>query len=164
MTHQELLREAYKWAEKTSEDRSTKNGAILVKHHQMVPLLLGANRFPSPVLAKNEANHKRPRKYVFTEHAERDVIYLAAKCGLPTDGLVMVCPWACCGDCARAIVIAGIKVIVAHKQAHDMSPERWQKPIEEGKEILAAGGVQYILWDGKVGNVKNLFNGEIWCP
>jgi hypothetical protein len=76
----------------------------------------------------------------------------------------MVCPWACCGDCARAISIAGITQVVAHKQAHGMSPERWQQPIEEGKEILAAKGIPYILWDGEVGGVENLFNGEIWCP
>jgi dCMP deaminase len=164
MDYRQLLREAYKWADRFSDDRSTRNGAILVRHNQMVPLLFGTNRFPSTPLAENEANHKRPRKYAFTEHAERDVIYLAAKGGLPTDGLVMICPWACCGDCARAIVIAGISQVIAHKQAHDMSPERWQQPIEEGKEILAAGDVEYTLWDGKVNGVENLFNGEIWYP
>lgn len=164
MNDKELLRDAYRWAKRHSDDRSTKNGAILVRHNQMVPLLYGANRFPHPSLALNEANHERPRKYAFTEHAERDVIYMAAKCGLATDGLVMVCPWACCGDCARAIVLAGITKVVAHKQAHDMSPERWQGPIEEGKEILAAQGVEYVLWDGEVGRVENLFNGEIWYP
>jgi len=164
MNYQKLLRTAYEWAEKTSDDRSTKNGAILVNPCQNVPLLFGSNRFPHPSLAENEANHERPRKYAFTEHAERDVIYLAAKCGLVTEGLVMVCPWACCAECARAIVMAGITRVVAHKQAHDMSPERWQQPIEEGREILASRNVEYYLWDGEVGGVWNLFNGEMWRP
>jgi dCMP deaminase len=164
MTYQDLLREAYKWAARTSDDRSTQNGSVLVRRGQLVPLLLGVNRFPTRSLAENEANHERPRKYAFTEHAERDVIYSAAKCGLPTDGLVMVCPWACCADCARAICIAGIQKVIAHKQAHDISPERWKQSIEYGKEILAAHQVDYVLWDGKVGGVENLFDGEIWCP
>ena len=164
MTYQELLREAYKWAEKTSDDRSTKGGAILVRHDQMVPLLLGSNRFPSPALSDNPANHERPRKYAFMEHAERDVIYRAVYCGISTRGLVMVCPWACCAECARAIVLAGITKVIAHKQAHDMSPPRWQQLIDDGIEILAAKGVEYLLWDGKVDGVENLFNGEIWYP
>jgi dCMP deaminase len=164
MTYQELLREAYKWAEKVSDDRSTKNGSLLIRGSQMVPLLFGSNRFPTRSLAKNEANHERPRKYAFTEHAERDVIYLAAKCGLSTSGLVMVCPWACCAECARAIVMAGIVSVIAHKQAHDKSPERWRQAIVDGQVILAAGGVCIEFWDGKVGGVENLFNGEIWCP
>ncbi len=164
MNYQELLREAYTWAERASDDRSTRNGAILVKHNQMIPLLAGANRFPARSLVGDEANHARPRKYAFTEHAERDVIYLAAKSGLQTDGLVMVCPWACCAECARAIAISGITQVIAHKQAHDMSPERWQQPIEDGKEILQACGVKYTLYDGKIGQVDNLFNGRNWCP
>lgn len=164
MNYRFLLREAYRWAEGASDDRSTKNGAILVKHNQMVPLLYGSNRFPSPALTLNEANHKRPRKYAFTEHAERDVIYLAAEAGLATSGLIMICPWACCADCARAISMSGIVQVVAHRQAHDMTPERWRQSIEDGKEILAANGVEYVLWDGRVGDVKNLFNGEIWYP
>ncbi len=164
MNYQKLLREAYKWAEKVSDDRSTKNGSILVNPGQMVPLLFGANRFPTSSLYENEDNHERPRKYAFTEHAERDVIYLAATCGLATEGLVMACPWACCAECARAIVMSGITMVIAHRQAHDKSPERWRQAIVDGREILAAGKVEYVLWDGKIGNVKNLFNGEIWCP
>jgi deoxycytidylate deaminase len=98
------------------------------------------------------------------EHAERGVIYLAAKAGLPTAGLIMICPWACCAECARAIALAGITQVIAHKQAHDKSPRRWQQSIEEGREILSACGVDYVLWSGEVGGVENLFNGEIWCP
>lgn len=158
----DLMREAYAEAAEFSDDLSTKNGALLVSPAGVV--LRGSNRFPVASLALDPANHRRPRKYAFTEHAERDVIFKAAYHGICTRGLIMVCPWACCAECARAIVMVGISKVVAHKQAFDMSPPRWQQPIVEGLEILAAGDVKYELWGGKVGGVENLFNGEIWCP
>ena len=76
----------------------------------------------------------------------------------------MVCPWACCSDCARAIVLAGIPLVVAHKQAFAMTPERWREEIAVGLEILEGGGVTYHLLDSKIGEVENLFNGEVWYP
>lgn len=158
----DLMREAYAEAAAFSDDRSTQNGALLVSPAGVV--LRDSNRFPAAALACNPANHERPRKYAFTEHAERAVIYKAATYGISTRGLIMVCPWACCAECARAIVMSGITKVVAHKQAFDMSPPRWQQPITEGLEILAAGGVEHELWDGKVGGVENLFNGEVWTP
>jgi len=158
----DLMREAYAEAAEFSDDRSTKNGALLVSPEGVV--LRDSNRFPAESLAYNPVNHERPRKYAFTEHAERAVIYKAATFGICTRGLTMVCPWACCAECARAIVMAGITKVVAHKQAHTITPDRWRQSILEGREILAAGKVEYELWGGKVGGVENLFNGEVWTP
>ncbi len=162
ITTRDLMKVAYEQAAEYSDDRSTQTGALLVNRAGIT--LRDSNRFPVASLSCNPANHERPRKYAFMEHAERAVIFTAAAYGLSTRGLTMVAPWACCAECARAIVMAGITKVVAHKQAYDMSPPRWQQPIAEGLEILAAGGVEYDLWDGKVGGVENLFNGEVWTP
>ena len=158
----DLMRTAYAEAAVFSDDRSTKNGALLLSRGGIV--MRGVNRFPVASMIDNPVNHERPRKYAFIEHAERAIIFKAASFGISTRGLTMVCPWACCAECARAIVLAGVTKVVAHKQAHDMTPERWQQSIIDGKEILSAGGVEYELWSGKVCGVENLFNGEIWCP
>lgn len=163
MNYRHLLEMAYWYAKENSDDRSTQNGAILIDHTAL-PITHGTNRFPVASLADNPANHERPRKYAFTEHAERDVIYRCAREGIKTEGLIMVCPWACCAECARAIALAGITKVIVHKQAHDMSPDRWKQAIVEGREILDAKGVGYMLWDGKIGEVTNLFNGEVWYP
>jgi hypothetical protein len=45
-----------------------------------------------------------------------------------------------------------------------MSPDRWKQAIADGLEILDAGDVVYYLWDGSIGQVSNLFNGEVWNP
>lgn len=170
MDYADLLGIAYQYAKWYSEDRSTHCGALLFDPVNYKVKALGTNRFPSETLKLDERNHERPRKYSFTEHAERAVIFNCARQGIKTQGLIMAAPWACCADCARAIKLAGISLVVAHKQAYDRSPERWKTSISDGLEILRQGGVIYHLWDGKVGQlferepITNLFDGEVWYP
>jgi dCMP deaminase len=164
MDYQELMRSAYQLASEESTDTSTKNGALLIDPVDGEVMAGGVNSFAAPAMASDLGNYMRPRKYQVTEHAERAVIYKAAQRGIRTDGLIMVCPWACCSDCARGIVLAGIKLVVAHKQASDRTPDRWRDEIDVGLEILEDGGVTYYLLDSKIGNVKNLFDGEVWYP
>ena len=165
MNYRELFREAYQWAEDASDDRSTRNCAVLVDPVAGEVVAFGVNHYPAYKLNADPRNHERPRKYAFIEHAERDVIYMCARLGKPTKGLIMVCPWACCPDCARAIVLSRISLVVAHKQAFAKTPERWREPIEQGMEILRAGNVIYHLWDDEIGNnAKNRFDGEYWKP
>jgi dCMP deaminase len=164
MDYQEFMRGAYQLAYEESTDTSTKNGALLIHPIDETVLVGGVNSFVDPDMASDPRNYDRPRKYQVTEHAERAVIYKAASHGIRTKGLIMVCPWACCSDCARAIVLAGIPLVVAHKQAFAMTPDRWREEIDVGLEILEGGGVTYNLLDSEIGGVKNLFNGKVWCP
>lgn len=162
MEIKDLMRRAYKLAHAESTDTSTKVGALLVDSKGVVTS--GVNAFIDPSMALDPCNHERPHKYKVTEHAERAAIYNAARLGIATDGLVMVCPWACCPDCARAAVLAGIAVVHGHKQAYDKTPPRWREEVGLGVEILQRGGVSYHLLDAKLGNCENLFDGETWYP
>ena len=157
------MREAYRLASEKSTDTSTKVGAVLIDPDGRI-LVSGVNAFTNPSMAQDPRNRERPRKYKVTEHAERAAIYKAACTGITTTGLTMVCPWACCPDCARGIVLAGIPLVVAHQQAYNMTPERWREEVSIGIEILEGSGVRYILYDGIIGGVENLFDGRIWCP
>jgi len=159
----ELMLTAYEVAARESTDTSTKIGAVIINDDGAISVY-GANAFIDPAMADVPANHERPRKYKITEHAERAAIYKAAMLGVPLSGMTMVCPWACCPDCARGIVLSGIRLVIAHKQAYDKTPERWREEVALGIEILEGGGVSYTLYDGNIGNVENLFNGEIWYP
>lgn len=154
------LRTAYKAAER-SDDRSTKNGAILVCDG--CNLLAGCNHM-LPGYGDKPEHHERPFKYWVTEHAERDVILKAAAKGIRTQGLTMVANWVACPDCARAIVEAGIAAVITHKACMDRTPERWAELVDAGLNILLKGGVYLYMWDGKVGDVSNLNNGELWYP
>ncbi|MFH1657215.1 MAG: deaminase, partial [bacterium] len=99
----------------------------------------------------------------FSVHAERNIIYQAAKLGIKTKGLTMVCPWAACSDCAQAIIQAGIKRLVVHKQALDKSGH-WQGDIEIAFAMLGEAGVEIIVFDGKVEADKILRSGKFWKP
>jgi dCMP deaminase len=162
MNHRDLLRQAYQLA-RESTDTSTKNGALLVAHTGQI-LAGGVNSFTDAEQALDPQNYERPRKYKVTEHAERAVIYKAARLGIGTEGLIMVCPWASCPDCARAIVLAGIPLVVGHRQAYNKTPPRWLEEVALGLEILQGGGVTYQMFDGSIGGVVNLFDGEFWMP
>lgn len=160
----EALRYAYQRAADESSDISTKVGAVLIDPETQRIVLWSVNSFTNPAQFLDPRNRERPRKYKVTEHAERAVIFKAAKYGIQTNGLIMVSTWACCPDCARAIVLAGIMEVYAHKATFDMTPESWRSEIELGIEILNGSGVDYYLIDAKVGNVQGLFNGKVWYP
>jgi deoxycytidylate deaminase len=148
-----------------STDRSTNNGAILVDEHceGAIPLAAGYNAHLYGWGDKEE-DHVRPLKYLLTEHAERDVIYYAAHNGICTRGLTMIANWVACPDCARGIVLAGIRRVICHKQCMDRTPPRWKELVDLGLEMFEKNNVPVYQWDGKVGGVTNLNNGEIWKP
>ena len=161
MNQKDLLLKAYRLA-KNSNDHSTRLGALLVDDTDNV-LMTGVNSMPES-LVNNLKNHARPRKYKITEHAERAVIYNAAKIGLSTNCLIMVTPLIACSDCARAIVLSGIKKVITHKQAFDRLPKRWIEEMAIGLEIIENGGIECVSFDGGVGGIINLLFGETWRP
>lgn len=110
------MREAYAFAAKHSPDKGTQNGAVIVRDGSMVSM--GVNCFPVGVV-HSEWRLDRPQKYTFTEHAERNAIFSAAKQGRSTLGATMYCPWSACAECARAIIQAGIKEVVWHDWARE---------------------------------------------
>lgn len=156
-----LLRSAYRLA-RSSPDPSTQNGSIIIDKQGSL-LSSGFNAFPMGVQMSDE-RWERPGKYLFVEHAERAAIYRAAEHGVCTAGGTMVCPWAACADCARAIVCAGIKLLVRHQDASDRSPEWWVDSIAVADTILAEGGVEIRDIVGTVGGPEVRHTGVVWNP
>lgn len=90
-----------------SKDRSVHVGAVIVDVHHNIRAT-GYNGFPRGVADSYDWRHQRPTKYKFTEHAERNAIYSAARSGVSTEGCTIYCTHAPCSDCARAVIQAGI--------------------------------------------------------
>ena len=161
--NQVYLKQAYIHAS-NSTDPSTQNGAVLF--HPRNGIVLGAcNGFPSDV-QETEERWERPEKYCYVEHAERNLIYKAARKGIPTEGMMMCCPWYCCTDCARAIIQAGIIKVIGHQEAYDKTPRRWRKSSEKGIAMLREAGIECVYWSGKVGEdlFPIRFNGKTFYP
>lgn len=157
---QRLLKIAYNKAQE-STNPSTQNGAILVNDEGKI-VLSAINSFPDGVKETQERQVK-PLRHKFSVHAERNILYQAARFGIKTEGLTMVCPWAACSDCAQAVIQTGIKRLVAHKQALDKSND-WQEDMDLAFIMLREAGVEVVVFDGKIGAGKILRGGEFWEP
>lgn len=101
-----------------SKDPRTKIGAVLVKDGHAP--LEGFNGIPKGVLDLSD-RMERPEKYHWMEHAERNVVNMAAKLGISTSGGVLYTQGFPCTDCIRGVINCGIAEIVLHKQWEDIS-------------------------------------------
>lgn len=81
----------------------------------------------------------RPLKYQWTEHAERNAIYSAARHGEFLEGSTAYTTLYPCTDCARALVQSGISRMVSPEP--DFNDPIWGDGFRVSKEILAEAGV-----------------------
>lgn len=150
-----FLREACRIAAAESTDPHTQNGALLRARNGSV--IGAANQLPAIVATSERL--ARPAKYMYIEHAERHVIYKAARFGLATNDATLYCPWYACADCARAIIMAGITRVVGHVKPRALTPERWLETIRVADSMFAEADVETVLLDDEL-DARFLFNGE----
>ena len=135
------LQEA-KFYENLSNDDSTKIGVVIVKDGKL--LAIGINSFPPGIVRKPE-RLVRPHKYFYTEHAEADAIHTAARNGIALKGaaLYMSCgPWPC-ATCARAIINAGIVMVIGEAKPFPGKGD-WAQDLLLAREMLQEKGVEII--------------------
>lgn len=129
---------------KKSKDRSTHVGCVIVGEDNEV-LSTGFNGFPRGVDDDIEARHDRPAKYEFTEHAERNAIFNAARVGAKLKGSTLYLNYAApcmCTGCARAIIQAGIKTIITPNNIPWPGVgDQWSLSIQQAEEMLDEAGV-----------------------
>ena len=102
----DMARAVGSWSKDT-----TKVGAILVDGKSV--LLTAFNGPAQGVEDKPERfSRENGEKYLWAEHAEQNLITLAARHGLSTAGKTVVCTHFCCSRCAGILVQAGIKEVV----------------------------------------------------
>lgn len=139
------LREAYAQAPAKSADPRTQTTAVLFSDLGEA-LLTGFNAPVAPgLLEQDPARLVSPEKYFWIEHSERALLQEAAKKGLATDQKSMGCSLFPCVDCARAIVGTGIKTLVT--PTPDFGDVRWGAEFKRALETLDAGGVEVVLID-----------------
>lgn len=131
-----------------SKDPRTKTGCIIVGPNQEIRTT-GYNGFPRGVQDTLPERWDRDsgEKYFWVEHAERNAIYNAARCGTATDACTLYVSWLPCMDCGRAIIQSGIKRIVVDQagQAKNSSA-KWDADHKRVIELLKEGGVLLDWW------------------
>jgi len=138
------MKMAYLVASK-SKDRSMKCGCVLVGDGHSL-LSTGYNGFPRLCNDKIESRYERPEKYAWTEHAERNSIYNAARNGVKLLNSTAYITGFPCVDCARAIVQSGVEEIVIPTK--DTDPffiesrwDDWAESFVKARTMLEEGQV-----------------------
>lgn len=156
MTHEAIfLREACRVAALESNDPNTQNGALLRARNGAITT--AANQLP-PIVALPE-RLASPAKYSYVEHAERHVLYRAARAGIKTEDATLYCPWFACADCARAIILSGVTRVVGHSKPRLLTPPRWQETIKIADDMFRETDIEIVLLDDVL-DVRFMFNGE----
>lgn len=124
-------------AAEQSPNRVRRVGAVLVARDGTV--ISSCNTFPAGV-RETEERHLGDGRFVWMEHAERHVIFEAARRGVATAGALITSTFFPCIDCARAIVDSGIVCVDTPAPAFD--DEVWGQSFERSQVILEEGGVQ----------------------
>lgn len=130
--------ELARWVSLESDDRNRKVGCVIVSQDGMIRSL-ASNQFPRGVNDNEPCRHKRPEKYKWIEHAERNAIYWAARRGVRLDGCKIYIPWYPCMDCARAIIQSGIVELVCVKP--DYNDDTWGDDFKRVSILLKEAGV-----------------------
>jgi dCMP deaminase len=127
-----------------SKDKNTKTGAVIVDDDENTELTMGYNGFPRGADDDNyPKRYERPNKYFWTEHAERNAIYKAARLGINVSGARMYCTYFPCADCSRAIIQAGIKKVYVDRP--DFNHHKWGESWVEAFIMLKECGVE-VIW------------------
>lgn len=127
-----------------SKDRDTKLGCVIVGKDKEVRSM-GYNGFVRGANDEVACRYERPEKYHWFEHAERNAIYNAARCGTPLDGCtayIGLCP---CIECTRALIQVGIKEIVVDRIADELratKDTKWTESHQRSLLLLNEVGVK----------------------
>jgi dCMP deaminase len=127
-----------------SKDRSAKTGCVIVGPDRIVRST-GFNGFPRGIDDEVAARHARPAKYMWTEHAERNAIYNAARLGFAIYGCTCYINWFPCADCARAIVQTGIVRVVGLEP--NKADPRWGSDFAFAFDLFREARVDLSLFD-----------------
>lgn len=132
-----------------SNKENTKVGALLIDENGLI-LLSECNNYIEPIYSNPSILNKETRKF-YSEHAERRIIYSALKKGISkmSDKTLVVTHFPCC-ECARSIILTGIRKIVVNSIDFD-SPFyiKWIENIKVSYEMLNSNDVLILLKNGQ---------------
>jgi dCMP deaminase len=122
-------------AAKKSKD-STQVGAVLIGPDKDVRL--PAFNGPPHGVRDLPERRERPQKYLYSAHAEANLIAFAAREGIRTKGCTVYVTHACCAACARTLIQAGIEKVVYGDGTTSMPQEEF----DAAAQMFEEAGVQ----------------------
>ena len=103
----------------------------------------GYNSLPRGIRDDVPERLERPTKYLWMEHAERNAIYNAARCGTPLEGCTLYVEIMPCMDCGRALVQAGIReVVISSERMKEYSSEYYNEHFRMVEVLFEEAGIR----------------------
>lgn len=126
---------------KWSKDKSRGVGAIIVDSCNDI-LSIGYNGFPRGANDEIQERYNRPIKYKYTEHAERNAIFNAARKGVSLNNAKIYLNSFPCSDCCRVIIQSGIKEVICKKP--DLNHKQWGEHFKISLELFNECNIKII--------------------
>ena len=125
-----------------SKDPNTQIGCVVVGPAHEIRTT-GYNSFPRGIRDDVPERLVRPTKYLWIEHAERNAICNAARCGTALEHCTIYVEIMPCMDCARAIVQAGIReVIVSAERMSKYASEHYDQHFGMTELLFSEAGIK----------------------
>ncbi len=125
-----------------SKDPNTQVGCVIAGPAHEIRTT-GYNSLPRGIRDDVPERLERPTKYLWMEHAERNAIYNAARCGTPLEGCTLYVEIMPCMDCGRALVQAGIReVVISGQRMSQYSSEYFDEHFKKVQELFQEAGVR----------------------
>lgn len=121
-----------------SKDSSTQVGCVIVDENRD-PVAFGYNGF-GPGSEETEEMWERPEKYDHVIHAETNAVGRAARRGCSTEGCTAYITAFPCLPCAKILIAAGIKKVVALRLIHG-----WDDDHRKAAKEFTRCGVGYVI-------------------
>ncbi|WP_331326474.1 deoxycytidylate deaminase [Methylobacterium fujisawaense] len=129
----------------TKSKDTTKVGAALVAPDGRAVLLSAFNGPPAGVHDLPE-RFERPEKYKFAAHGEANLVAFAAREGVRTAGCTVYTTHFPCSACARLLIQAGIRRVVAGTGTTSMPTEEF----EAAAVMFGEAGVDVFRYDREI--------------
>lgn len=125
-----------------SKDPNTQIGCVIIGPAREIRTT-GYNSFPRGIRDDVPERKVRPTKYLWIEHAERNAICNAARCGTPLENCTIYVEIMPCMDCARAIVQAGIReVVISAERMKQYSSDYYNEHFGMVEVLFSEAGVK----------------------
>jgi len=143
-----------------SKDERTHIGAVIIGSNKEV-VSLGYNSFPRKLNDNVPERQKKPEKFYWFEHAERNAIYNATLIGTSLKGCKMYTNGIPCMDCARGIVQSGILEVIVDKEWNKDNSEKWSEHAKRTIQMFKETSVKLKYWEGEILQIKKFRRGKI---
>ena len=143
-----------------SKDERTHIGAVIVGKDNEIKST-GYNSFVRKLRDDVLERQKKPEKYFWFEHAERNAIYNATLIGTSLKGCKMYTNGIPCMDCARGVVQSGILEVIVDKRWNKTNKGEDLEHSSRTLKMFEEVSIKLRYWEGKLLNIEKFRRGEI---